>query len=448
MTPFFVFFQKKANEKIIFWVLFLLPVLFLFGYVLYVSSNVIFADEWTLIPMLDSFFKHQLIWQDLWVPLNEHRIVLIKVLFLLSAVWLQMNTQVLMLLSVVCLVATSILFYRYFMNHIHHKYAAILYLPIHYLLLSVRQWENFIMGLQLFNFAMILCMVVSLFLMDEALDKNNLSLFWTSLGVAFIGTLFWGVGIFTFLLLIMQFLWHPKSALKKKRYILPVLCGALLFVAYFFIYGLGQESHIPYIMVHLPEAFLYSIVSIGNSLIGEFANTPLLSVHLFFGSVLCLLYIVVLRISFFGKKEVRQKIPAVAILFILFSLAMSLLLTYSRVHFGILQAATSRYATLTMLGGVGLYLAVVVLWTYSKKYTYLFGMVLMITLLGVGISTFEESRMMPYRKAYFENLVFVLKLPAEKIADDLLQPFNVPVAYMRQGIPFLQRYGLSVYVQR
>jgi hypothetical protein len=74
-------------------------------------------------------------------------------------------------------------------------------------------------------------------------------------------------------------------------------------------------------------------------------------------------------------------------------------------------------------------------------------MVLMLIILGVGISTLEESRMMVSRKAYYNNLVSVLQLPSEERTDDKLQPFNVSVEHVRKGIPILKRYRLSTYSQ-
>jgi len=447
MLPAYTFLQSIANKKGLFWILFFLPCAFVTAYILYVPTNVIFCDEWRFVPMIESMHNHQLSWQDIWAPLNEHRFVLIKLLFLLSALFFQMNTKVLMLLSVVCLTLTSLMLYRYFTIHIPNKYAAFLYLPVHYLLLSIRQWENFTMGIQLVDFAMILFLVASLLVMDKALQKNKISLFLFSICLASLSSLFWGIGIFTFLLLIAQFECYRLPTLKKTWYTRIVLYAATLFAAYAFIYLSKQETRIMFILTHIPEAAMYCMINIGNTLIGEFANKPILWVHLLFGFVLATLYIRVLWIYFRGKADVKKNIPMVAILFIFFSLVMSFLLTYSRAHFGLIQAATSRYATLTMLGGAGLYMAVANLWTCNKKYKLLYIMVLMLIILGVGISTLEESRMMVSRKAYYNNLVSVLQLPSEERTDDKLQPFNVSVEHVRKGIPILKRYRLSTYSQ-
>ncbi|MCX5848589.1 MAG: hypothetical protein NTW65_03990 [Deltaproteobacteria bacterium] len=447
MLPAHAFLRNIAGKRGLFWILFFLPCAFLTAYVLYVPANVVFCDEWRFVPMIDALHNHQLSWQDIWAPLNEHRVVLIKFLFLFSALFLQMNTKVLMMLSVVCLLLTSLMLYRYFTTHVHNKYAAFLYLPVHYLLLSIRQWENLTMGIQLFNFAMILFLVASLLVMDKALQKNKISLFLCSICLAFLSSLFWGIGIFTFLLLIAQLEGCHLPALKIKWYTRVVLYASTLFAAYAFIYGLKQETRILYILTHVPEAAMYCIINIGNTLIGEFANKTILWVHLLFGFTLATLYIRVLWIYFRWKDDVQKNIPMVAILFIFFSLAMSLLLTYSRAYFGLIQAATSRYATLTMLGGAGLYMAVAYLWTFNKKYTLLYIMVLALIVIGVGLSTVQESKMMGSRRAYYINLVSVLQLPSEEMTDDKLQPFNVSVEHVRKGIPILQRYRLSAYAQ-
>jgi hypothetical protein len=439
------FLQNKALKNGLFWILFLLPCVFVTAYVIYVPANVLICDEWRFVPMIDALYNQQLSWRDIWAPLNEHRVVLIKLIFLGSALFLQMNTKVLMLASIVCLTLTSLMMYRYFITQVSHPYTAFLYLPVHYILFSIRQWENFTMGIQLFFFAMILFLVASMLTMDKALQKNKISLFFSSISLASLSSLFWGVGMVTFFLLILQFEFSRKTTLKKTWHTRVVLYASALLAAYAFTYGMQKESNILYIFSHIQETATYCLINIGNTLIGEFSNNPILRVHMFFGFALTLLYIRVLWIYFRKKSIAENNMPIVAILFIFFSLAMSLLLTYSRVHFGLIQAASSRYATVTMLGGAGLYMSLAYLWTCNKKYTLSYFAVLSLIVVGVGLSSVQESKMMEARKTYFENLVSVLYLPPKEMTDEKLQPFNVSAEHMRKGIQILKHYKLNVY---
>lgn len=61
------------------------PLVALVGAVAVYSVDAPYGDEFWMTPMVQKYYEGTLTWHDLWVPHNEHRIVLPRVIFLLNA---------------------------------------------------------------------------------------------------------------------------------------------------------------------------------------------------------------------------------------------------------------------------------------------------------------------------------------------------------------------------
>jgi hypothetical protein len=69
------------------------PAILYFWYVHAYGVNVIFWDEWDVVPAIHNWYQHTLTFSMLWAQYNEHRMIIPKLLDLLSARLTHFNTK-------------------------------------------------------------------------------------------------------------------------------------------------------------------------------------------------------------------------------------------------------------------------------------------------------------------------------------------------------------------
>lgn len=436
------------TTKNILHILFLLGILGLPLYIGFIhiqnsTTNVILGDEWAFLKVIDQFYNGQLTLQEMWAQHNEHRCVFLKVIFILSAQMNALNVQNLMYLSLMDILLSTLLLYFQF-KQINPCQEGIkltsVFLPVPFLMFSLRQWQNLLWGMQLLVFVMVLFVILSILLMDQALRQTHShKYFLLAIICSLLATFSFGIGILIWIVVSLQIMLHGFKQSNLKQLISYSVIGITVISIY--SYGLQTPSNFTYLLNHLDKAFFYVIINIGNSLVGQFSTQVVIS--FVFGVIIFLLYVYAI-FRYFSSDEQMKKATNVFLMLIIFSLLSSLAIVYGRIQLGIEELLASRYSTFSLLGVTSLYL----FWAYYASLSERFSkyQIVLLTLIVVGLtaSTYEEWNMSIPRKHYYQNLE-TIQLNSDKLSDAELKPLWEDVNAIREGIKTQKKYHLGVF---
>jgi len=448
--------RKKIINGLLVVIVFGIPFFFTLFYILNTSSNIIFADEFKMIPLMEKFNSGSLTFGDLWNYDAGHRQVLVKLIFIIFANITSFNVQVLMCFSLLIILSTTILIYLYYRRsiHIQNQYLQIFaFLPVVLLMFSIMQWENLLMGQQFNAFLSVLLLVINILLMKKSLGRQSIDIYlFLAILASIVAILISGIGVVNWIILIVQILLAGLNR-KNLRILMIYSASAIIILAAYF-YGITTASQSDYFFTHLDQAIIYGTVAIGSSILGTFSDTAILTVSFTYGVALLILYMFVIY-TYLRSDADTQRNTTIFILLILFSLACAAEVTFARLHFGIGQATSSRYTTLSMTGAIGAYLFCLFhlvkhfnYFPYARRFIAAFSIILVLIITGYSLSTYEESRVAPYRKANFENLRKIALSDLDKVSDEQLggMGFNAwDAKLVRDGLLFLKEKELNVY---
>lgn len=347
---------------------------------LYIKSfgvNVLYWDQWELVPLIEKVYTGSLSLGDLFSQHNEHRIFFPRIIMLALAHMTYYDTVAEMYFSWILSLLTMLLIFRMHLQHSRNSTGTLVkFIPITWLLFSFRQYENILWGWQIQIYLCVLGFVASIYLLEKTtkLDKNFLLA--VSSGVissfSFVnGLIVWPVG-FIYLFLA-----------KKTKGTFPLVwigAGALVWVVYF--YNWIKPQHHPSLLFMMNDpvsSITYFFVSIGSPLSFEKGAA--------FGNGFLLVTLILFTLIIIVEKKLIVE-NAKWISFIFFSLFSSLSLTIGRSGFGVEQALSSRYVTLTSLGVIGIYLILSTLYAKFKNENYtnhliLYGVILSLIFMGI-----------------------------------------------------------------
>lgn len=372
--------QKFASSKYKFIVfLLVLPAILGAIYVKIFGVNVVFWDQWELVPLIEKLYSGNLTFDQLFAQHNEHRLFFPRIIMLILAHITRYNTITEMYLSwIITLLTLVLIFVMYKQNFGISESSLLKFIPISWLIFNFRQFENMLWGWQNQIYLCVFGFVFSIYLLEksEKIDcKFLLAIFGGILSsFSFVnGLLVWPTG-FLFIIL---------SKTKNKNYLGTAWALVGIAVLCTYLYKWVKPSHHPsilYIIEQPINSIEYLIVNIGSPLGFEHSTA--------FGMGIFILFEIIM-VSILLLKNGLLKENAKWLSFIFFSLASSLTITVGRAGFGVEQALSSRYVTFTLLGIVGLYLVVVGLYnkfeTKNQKYAVLYGMVLSVIFVGIII---------------------------------------------------------------
>lgn len=452
--------KDRAIKLVLLLIVFSLPFLFTLGYVLYCSDNIAFADDFRLIDStIQPYYEGDLTWSDLWAPDNQMRLVIYKFILILSAEFTDLNVQILMCVSLSLILGYAILIYRYYKRTVNIKNQYLYYIaffPVVLLLFSIRQWESLLYAMPLFMTLFFL--VLSIVLMQKSLDKNAIDkYFFFSIISSVVATFSFSSGLLVWPLLIIQILLSGLNKAKVRKLLVYLTSAIVVMVVY--LYNTSAVSHFGYFLGHLDRAAGFVLVNIGNSIIGEFANKPSVTIAFAFGVGLVFLYLFAIYIFIRSDTHTRKDVTF-CILLIVFSLMCTVLTTVARLELafenvgaGLAYAASSRYSTAGIIGVAGVYLFylyyIVKYSSYApavKRFVSAFSILVALILLGYSMATIEESTVAPYRRIYYQHLINLAHSDIDKLTNEQLKAFNADNPQLvRDGLQFLKEKGLNVY---
>jgi hypothetical protein len=427
-------------KKIIVIVLILLPLIFLISNIYYFKVNVPWDDEWNFIPTINKFYTHTLPISDLWIPVNEHRIVLPMMIYLNLIKYTSWDNAYMLIPSVFLAIILFIFVSREIRKlfiYLHIKsFWPFLFISI--MIFSINQFENWILSGQ---FAVFLC-IFALLLGLSIIIRSNLSpkSFFLAVSSGFIssisfgyGVLFWPLGLF-FLI---------KNEIKhKKMYVYLWLIISCTILTFYFT-NLKVQAFTPFKLTfsrYFLNFFAYIFLFIGRPLGVIFYHKPLLSV---FMGILCVSF----NISFFmiilKDKKINSRFLDIPLLFSLITIGCAVITALSRAGSGYEQAHSSRYISVANF----IWISNIILITIVSQKMRKFSMVLriiqtffFILIISASIRSVKEMRI--FSEMFREGRNAILRNTPLSDLPKIVHPDHKNYI---ESVLILKKFKLSLY---
>jgi hypothetical protein len=417
------------------------------------GTNVLFWDQWNFVPLIDKVYTGHLTLADLFAQWGDHRLFFPNLVMLPLAVLTHYNNVAEMYFSWFLMCVISYLLFRAYVRTFGStKRAVVKFIPIVWLIFSLRQYENLLWGSQISFF-----MVVLFFLLAVYLLGTTRNLGWRfacsvisgvvcafSLGN---GLLIWPIGL-------MQILWARQLQTNELRrsYLKMALIWGLVGVSVYAMYFTGfnylKYGANPLYFVHHPfSSLVFFLASIGSPLALTIytATGPETCTPIAIGVVLLILYIYIGGFAIRRSAKTHSSMPLFLSL-VLFTLLSAVMLVLGRAGWGVGQALLSKHTTITTLGIVGLYMAMMSLRIkYENAKPFLFGFLLSLVVLGTAVvyshAIIEDGRTTRASRAEAAYYVSTFELQS----DENLARLYPNAQIVRERAQILQKYKLNIF---
>lgn len=419
---------------------------FLFVYLF--GTNVVFWDEWVLIPLLEKFASGILEFYDVFSMHNEHRMFFPRLAQLgVVAVTRDYNSVSFMYLILTCLLMTLAILYLQLKRQLAFERLPIWFLPIPFLVFNWRQWENLLSGFQITFVMPLLFSVLSLYFLDShAAFQSDRSVkrrdwpFVLAILFAIIASFSMSMGLFVWIAGIVRLLFAEKNRRKMPMILTWCVLALITWRLYFFETPLRVLFH-----SHKTETSLILYGKYALSLPGAFFYDEPHALR--YGTALILLFALVCGVAW------RQKILheyAFWLALGIYSLAILAAITLGRAPFGSSFIMWSRYNTYTFPLLISLYVLSVATALHQRRKKFGFSINILCgvvsCLIGWGLAVsyakgFNDGRA---TKVYMEKAAQTLS--NYKTASDQELSLLYPSAeFVKQHAPFLEAQGYSVF---
>ncbi|MEH1913873.1 hypothetical protein [Nostoc sp.] len=367
------FLFQKANLLLA--VAYSLPVVLLFWFVTTFSVNVPFGDDWALVTFFDKIHGGTANFRDFFSQHNEHRIFFPRIIFAILAFFSKWNLKLETYFSFLLALVNFVILYKVAKASFNESDRVSFHLfniTTSIVNFSLIQYENWLWGFQIAWLLINTCLVLAVFILT--VPKNllpNLRLSLASL-CCFIASFSLAHGLLSWLALLPSvYMLEGRTKQKKIR----ILLWMGLFVFCVGIYSIGYEkpSHHPNIFFILQQPLItseYFFTIIGFSF-GKNILYPIIT-----GLIIFLLF------SFFNVfwlknyQSVFFKKAAPWLSLGWFAILFASITTVGRSGFGVEQATSSRYVTVSILLVISCLqlcrLWILYKWQDAEKNTYIF----------------------------------------------------------------------------
>jgi hypothetical protein len=338
-----VSFRKKPVKSVVIVILLavaLIPIISMISMLARYSVNAPFWDQWEYVFLIDKFHAGTLTIADLWAQHNEHRMIFPRIVTIGLSEFTNYNIRYEILMNFI----TASITFSLLMVMLKKTFGklniatALLVLIFAWVFYSPLQWINWIWGFQLAFFMGVLFAVLSIWFIVKLKPNVQSKLFYVAILTAFIGTycvgnglVIWGVGL---VLLLLQ-------RIERRRIYIWLIAFAVSAASYLYHFHRAPGSPTLIEIAKEPVAVLkYLVTYLGRSL----AWTP--TGARYTGLALLLTFIVALYIIY--KKGQFSKI-LMWLGLALYVIFTSLVAAISRLNFGVNQAASDSYTTMSAL---------------------------------------------------------------------------------------------------
>jgi hypothetical protein len=432
----------RNKERITLTLLLIIPAVIALLYIFLFGRTVLFWDEWVMVPVIDQFLNGNIPWQVLFGQVNEHVMVFPKLAIVGIALITGYNTVAEMYSSWIMLVLITLLVLTLYIRYLGKtRNSLLLFIPVAWLLWSLRQWENFLFGFQLNFFLCILGFVIAVVLLDRSEDIS-LS-FIGALGGAVVtsfsilnGLLIWPIGI-------LQILLQRKG---KKMLISWVVSSLVISSLYFLTWTRSDNLPAMTFFSNDPAGAIKYFFAFVGSPVSSGPWAEILIVYSVLAGFFITLFTIAGIVLTVKHNLIKENSPWIALM--LFSLGTALMTTIGRGGLGIAQALSSRYVTFTIPGIIGLYLLSVSLYRHKCPDVISSGWMLKgitcIILFGVFLGMIEGTALGMKIASDREKMTCTL-LNYSSASDDALLALHPDAGFTREMAKVLERRHINVF---
>ncbi len=415
------------------------PALIALFYIGGFGRTVIFWDEWRMVGLYEKMETGVLTFGDLFAQLNEHRLLFPRMILLGIEHLTQFNTTAEMYCSwaVMCaILGVAFLMWR---DTFGTSGRSLLYfLPVPWLVFSLRQWENLLFGFQLVYYFFVLTVILALYFLNRT-DRVSGAIAIAFAGIAsfsnLLGLLVWPAGL---LLIVLN--------KKGKAWISAWISAALVcIVLYFYGWQRVGQPRVLYFAERPLDAAAYFTAALGSPL----GMGPWVS-GLFLLSVVLGVFIGIASIVLVVSLARSRRIPrhALWISLLAFGFGAALVLAAGRGGYGVDQAVSSRYVTYLLPGILAFYVLCCI--CHQEKVpqlipeSLLFRGVVIVLILGLSAGMIEGV-VMGYKIRQERDEMSCVLLDYRNADDTHLARLYLSPSYVRQNAAILERYRINVF---
>ncbi|WP_334834759.1 hypothetical protein [Nostoc sp.] len=338
-------FQKA---KLLFAVAYSLPVILLFWFVTTFSVNVPFGDDWALVNFFDKIHSGTVNFGDFFSQHNEHRILFPRIIFAILAFSSKWNIKLEIYFIFLLALVNFVILYKIAASNWNQDNKVLFNLfnitvcIVHF---SLNQYENWLWGFQIAWLFINTCLILAIFILT--VPKNllpNIRLLLASL-CCFIASFSSAHGLLSWVA-ILPSVYFLEGINKHKKIRILVWMGLFAFCVAIYSIGYEKPSHHPTTFFILQKPLIaskYFLTLIGFSLL---KNTfpPVLT-----GLIILLVFSFFNLFSFTNQQSNFANKAAPWLSLGWFAILFASITTVGRAGFGVEQATSSRYVTVSIL---------------------------------------------------------------------------------------------------
>ncbi|CAD5927730.1 hypothetical protein NO976_01546 [Planktothrix agardhii] len=342
---------------VILWLMYLIPILGVTGFIIYFGVNVPFYDQWVLPALFEKIATGTLQFKDLFELHNNHRILFPRLIFIALGFISSWNIKLELFLSLGLAILTFILLYKISANtsknqnyffHFTNLLTALIFF-------SLAQSENWLWGFQIAIFFINFCVIFSCFILNNNKIKPKTKLLFAAI-LCLIASFSSAQGLMSWLALIPGIIMISESGYQRRKYL---IFWMTLFLSSSLIYSIGYTQEPKIINLSLLEKLFTFIQFFFNVIAAPVTNSQNFSIWI--GIIIILNFIVLGSYCLINLKNKKYLIKLCSPWFSIgiFSILCSIVITLGRYDYGANYAIyTSRYTTHSLL----LIIAVIQLW--------------------------------------------------------------------------------------
>lgn len=419
------------------WLLALVPVALSLIYVREYGANVVYRDQWEMVGLFRQLSAGELSFADLWAPHNEHRFFFPRIAMLALGTLTDWNNLAEMYLIQACLLATLGALLLAFRDTVGT--GALLFVPVAFLVFSLRQSANLLWGYQLsFAFAQTFGVLALFLLHASGRERLRNFAFPAALAGATVATFSAVQGLMVWPAGLLQLLLSPVER-RVKRLLVPAwfVLGTAEWVAYFFSHDRGAGSSLVGVLARPVAAAEHYLTLLGNALLSREG--------LVLVSGAALLGLVVTAVSLALRKG-RPGEYAFWISLLAFCLLALASVMAGRLQLGPESALASRYTTFSLPVLAGVYAMLLKLWRETDS--QLVPVSLVCLCAAVALSTVVSYSHAPQiggaERAERERAARALST-YESRTDGELEVLHKRPETVRRRADVLEKLGLNVF---
>lgn len=335
----------------------LLPIAVAFLYVHRFGVNFPYSDQWVEVDLFGKLAAGTLGMDDLFAQHNEHRMLFPRLVILSLAALTHYNTVAEMYFIQVCAVATLVVFWFSFRGGTSYKVLA--FVPIAFLLFSLRQHVSMLLGIQIVVAMAQFCAVLAFYCLYRAREEGGGKLaFPVAILSATVASFSFLQGLFVWPAGLIQLLIMPVNRPARRRMILVwIVVGVGEWALYFHGFTNEDDRALGYFLIHPFQAAQYLLTFAGSTLFAQQSHAFMAGIALFGLMIGVVLWI--LKDGVLGNYSFW-----IAVL--VFAGCFALAAMVGRLEIGVQQATASRYVNLSILLPISLY-AILVQRTMDKR---------------------------------------------------------------------------------